>query len=72
MVLANIENGAFSDEVGRAILTNKDVQDTLLNNIVKQRKNKISETFTLTSNFCVRQIKKPILHSYRKQKASSR
>src|SRR6478735_9131179 len=38
MVLANIENGAFSDEVGRAILNNKDVQDTLLNNIVKTAK----------------------------------
>lgn len=35
MVLANIEDGGFSAEVGEAILNNADVQDKLLNNIIR-------------------------------------
>ncbi|SCG83037.1 Spore germination protein yaaH [Proteiniborus sp. DW1] len=34
MVVTNLEGGRFSDELGRIILTNEDVQNNLLNNIV--------------------------------------
>ncbi len=34
MVVTNLEEGRFSDELGRIILTNEEVQNNLLNNIV--------------------------------------
>ncbi|MCH1627855.1 glycosyl hydrolase family 18 protein [Ferdinandcohnia quinoae] len=38
MVVSNIENDQFSDELGKIILTNQDVQNRLLNNIVRTAK----------------------------------
>lgn len=38
MVLTNLEEGAFSDEIGRIILTDMTVQNTLLDNIVETAK----------------------------------
>ncbi|KIL52623.1 glycosyl hydrolase family 18 protein [Jeotgalibacillus campisalis] len=38
MVITNLEDGAFSDELGRIILTDTAIQDTLLDNIVKKAK----------------------------------
>ncbi|MDQ0257539.1 spore germination protein [Evansella vedderi] len=36
MVITNLEEGAFSAEVGAAVLTNETAQDTLLNNIIEE------------------------------------
>ncbi|MCA1032984.1 glycoside hydrolase family 18 protein [Bacillus timonensis] len=38
MVITNLENDQFSDELGRIVLTNLDVQNKLLDNIVKTAK----------------------------------
>lgn len=38
MVVSNLENDQFSDELGRIILNNQDVQQSLLNNIVQTAK----------------------------------
>ena len=38
MVITNLEEGGFNDELGRIILNDMAVQDTLLNNIVEQAK----------------------------------
>ncbi|TYR78154.1 LysM peptidoglycan-binding domain-containing protein [Priestia megaterium] len=40
MVLANIENGAFSAELGEVILNNREIQDKLLDNIIKTAQEK--------------------------------
>ncbi|MDG5789585.1 glycoside hydrolase family 18 protein [Evansella sp. AB-P1] len=39
MVVTNLEEGAFSDEVGAAVLTNEGAQDRLLNEVVEAAKN---------------------------------
>jgi spore germination protein len=38
MVITNLEGGQFSDELGRIILTNETLQNTLLNNIITSAK----------------------------------
>ncbi|MFT4417118.1 LysM peptidoglycan-binding domain-containing protein [Fredinandcohnia humi] len=38
MVVTNLEGGQFSDELGRIVLTNEDIQNTLLNTIVETAK----------------------------------
>ncbi|MFS0865614.1 LysM peptidoglycan-binding domain-containing protein [Fredinandcohnia sp. 179-A 10B2 NHS] len=38
MVVTNLEGGQFSDELGRIVLTNEDIQNTLLNTIVTTAK----------------------------------
>jgi spore germination protein len=38
MVVTNLEGGQFSDELGRIILTNETLQDTLLSNIISTAK----------------------------------
>jgi len=38
MVVTNLEEGEFSDELGRIVLTNQDIQNTLLNTIVETAK----------------------------------
>jgi spore germination protein len=38
MVVTNLEEGQFSDELGRIILTNTDLQTTLIDNIIKTAK----------------------------------
>lgn len=38
MVVTNLENGQFSDELGRIILTNEQLQNTLLTNIINTAK----------------------------------
>ena len=39
MVVSNLEEGQFSDELGSVILNNQDIQDRLLNNIVRIARN---------------------------------
>lgn len=38
MVVTNLEGGQFSDELGRIVLTNEEIQNTLLNTIVETAK----------------------------------
>ncbi|WP_449538299.1 LysM peptidoglycan-binding domain-containing protein [Ferdinandcohnia sp. Marseille-Q9671] len=38
MVVTNLEGGQFSDELGRIVLTNEDIQNTLISNIVQTAK----------------------------------
>ena len=61
MIITNLENDAFSDELGRLILNDNTVKTKLFQEIVSTAKSTAFAIFTLISNIYVHRTEKPTI-----------